>query len=116
MDKFNIISRLTYRKIEKADISKYGVEDTEDLFIRKLSVADRSVIMDLWKAEKSAEASGFILATALVDAGEQKIFDDPETDAKAIINDWPCDLVDGLATQILKFSGFLKDEEQPEKN
>jgi len=104
------------RKTEKADLSKYGVEDAGDLFIRKLSAADRSVIIDLWKAEQSTEASGYILAAALADAEGRKIFDDPAADSKAIINEWPCDLVDGLTTQILTFSGLIKDEEQPEKN
>ena len=116
MDRHPIFSRLSARKIEKADLSKYGVEDAGDLFIRKLSAADRSVIIDLWKAEQSTEASGYVLAAALVDAEGRKIFDDPAADSKAIINEWPCDLVDGLATQVMKFTGLMKDEEQPEKN
>jgi len=115
MDKHSLISNLaSARKFEKVDLSEFGVD--EALYIRKLSVAERSVILDLWKAERTADASGFILAATLVDADGRKIFDDPEADCKEIAGEWPCDLVDSLASQILKYSGLIKEEALPEKN
>jgi len=123
MNKHQLSSALAGRHaIENVKLSEHGVSDCDGLHVRKLSVAERSQFFDMMKSETpNNEAYGFIMTAALVDNEGRKIFDDPETDGKVIVSDWPCDLVDDLVTQILKFSGIMKNEAQtdaaePEKN
>jgi len=119
MDKFKLISSISSaRNVKKVDLSEFATEGLDDLYIRKLSAAERSTLIEMWKVETGMEPIyRFTLPAALTDAEGRKIFDDPEADGKAIVNEWPCDLVDGLTNQILKFSGIIKeDAEQAEKN
>ena len=116
MDKLQVLSGLSSaRRIEKVDLSEYGIDG---VYIKKLSVADRSRIAELSKDGQPQEAfCGFILTTAIVDADGRKIFDDPDADGKIIVSEFPADLVDDLIQKIWRFSGLTGgDEAQSEKN
>jgi len=122
MDKHNAISGMaSARETKKVDLSKYGVNYPDGLYIKRLSTAERGRLLEMWKAEAALEdVQKFVLTSAIADPDGRRLFDDPEADGKIIVNEWACDLVDGLTTEILKYSSIIKDDadavESPEKN
>jgi len=116
MDKHQTMSRLALsRKVEKFDFTKYGIDDVDGIYIKKLSAAERSKLLELYKAEAAlSDIQTFVITAALVDSEGNKIFDDPENDGKAIGKNWSCDLVDELNNHILNFSRAIKAGESGE--
>jgi len=119
MDKLQTISGIaSAREVAKVDLSEFGIDFPDGLYIKKLSALEMTRLLKMWDESAALEdIQKYVITAAVVEPNGRRLFDDPETDGKTIINEWPCDLVIGLMMQIYTYSGIIKDKpEQPEKN